>query len=87
MAFSSLQEIIDICTLKKQAFWEVILQEDMSERDVEREESLNKMSATWAAMLSAAINYDPNLRSGSGLVGGDGHKMGQYHKQSGENSL
>ena len=87
MAFSSLQEIIEIGIKEQKAFWEIVLEEDMSERDVEREQSLNKMKSTWDAMLLAAETYDPKLRSGSGLVGGDGHKMDQYLRQSDHGAL
>lgn len=43
------------------------------------------MNDTWDAMLDAAGNYDKNLRSQSGLVGGDGGKMDDYLKMG--NSL
>lgn len=78
--FESLQAILDQCKKRQKPFWEVILEDDMEERIVTREESLQQMNATWDAMLSAAENYDKNLRSQSGLVGGDGAKMEEYLK-------
>lgn len=76
--FESLQSIIELGSTQKKAFWEVVLEDDLSERQVSREESIKQMTDTWNAMLSAATAYDKNLRSQSGLVGGDGEKMEQY---------
>ena len=81
MAFESLQEILDICIEEKKAFWQVVLEEDMNERDVTAEESLGRMRHTWEAMLSAALSYEPDLRSKSGLVGGDGARMETFGKK------
>lgn len=87
MAFGSLQEILNIGEEKGKAFWEVILEEDLSERDVDREHSLQKMKETWEAMLGAAEGYDPELKSASGLVGGDGYRMEQYYRHHAADSL
>lgn len=76
--FESLQSILNICETKQKPFWEVVLEDDMEERMVTREDSLQKMKLTWDAMLNAAQNYDKNLHSQSGLVGGDGGKMEDY---------
>lgn len=76
--FESLQEIVDRTKEQAHPFWQVILEEDLAERDVDREESTKRMEATWQAMLSAALGYDKNLKSRSGLVGGDGAKMEEY---------
>lgn len=76
--FESLQAILDLCETKQKPFWEIVLEDDMEERMVTREESLKKMNDTWDAMLAAAKSYDSNLRSQSGLVGGDGGKMEEY---------
>ncbi len=78
MAFESLQEIVAVCHAKNKLFWEVVLEEDIAERDVTMQDSINKMRDTWDAMLLAAATYEPDLKSKSGLVGGDGDKMEQY---------
>ena len=87
MSYQSFEEIINVCNSENKEFWQVILEDDMSERNVSWEESMEQMSATWDAMLLAAATYDGNLKSKSGLVGGDGAKMEQYHKNSGQQSL
>lgn len=87
MAFGSLQEIVKICHEQNKAFWEVVMEEDLEESGLTRQESMDKMRNTWDAMLLAAATYDGSLRSKSGLVGGDGHKMETYLQQTGAGSL
>lgn len=83
--FESLQDIVSICKTEHKEFWEVVLQDDASERHVTEQESLNTMMSTWEAMLSAANDYDASLRSNSGLVGGDGAKMDEYRQNVKQN--
>ena len=54
MSYQSFNEIINICQRDKKEFWQVILEEDMFERGVTREESFQKMRDTWDAMLFSA---------------------------------
>lgn len=87
MPFTSLQEIIDQCENTGQPFFEIILQEDLSERQVEREASISKMRRTWEAVLQASDSYEPSLKSASGLVGGDGAKIEAYYSVHQSDSL
>lgn len=82
MAYTSIQEILTICDTEEISFFEAVLQEDMRERGVSREDSIEKMTNLWDAMLAAAHSYDTNLKSPSGLVGGDGGKLEHYRSQS-----
>ena len=45
------------------------------------------MRATWDAMLLAAVTYEGDLKSSSGLVGGDGRRMEEYAHNTCEESL
>lgn len=83
MALDSMREILSKMESQGLPFWEVVLREDMEERQVTRGQSMAKMHATWKAMVEAAASYDNQRRSVSGLVGGDGGKMHQY-AQSGQ---
>ena len=80
MAFSSLQEIIDICSEKKQSIWEVIASDDASERKIALEDSILQMKKIWQAIQDASDSYEAGLHSASGLVGGDGEKLKTYHQ-------
>lgn len=87
MAFESLQEIVNRCEEEGKAFWQVVMEEDMLERGVTREDSLEQMCSTWDAMLLAAATYDKDTRSASQMSGGDGEKMEQYLQRNGEDCL
>lgn len=78
MAFGSLSEILHICKEEQMPFWKAVLRDDMNERNVSEEESLEQMHRLWEAMQQAAAFYDKNLKSQSSLVGGDGGKMQEY---------
>lgn len=80
MSYTSLNEIISEAAEKQTLFWEVILQDDLEERKVTREASMEQMKATWAAILHASENYEGKLKSSSNLVGGDGQRMTEYMK-------
>jgi len=47
----------------------------MSDRSVKEKASLAKMGTLWEAMQAAERDYDPDRRSPSGLVGGEGAKL------------
>lgn len=87
MAYDSLQEIIEQCRQENKEFWQIIMEDDMSERNVSSENSREQMRLTWKAMQDSASGYDKDLRSKSGLVGGDGFLMESYAKEKGEASL
>ena len=76
--FQSLEEITQKCASDNKEFWEVIMGDDIQERQCDAAESYSRMTETWDAMLLAAVNYDKDLKSSSGLIGGDGGKMEQY---------
>ena len=78
MSYNSLEEIVRECQEKDLPFDEVILLDDMNERNVSREESIETMHGMWEAMKGAERNYDGSLQSRSGLVGGAGKTMRAY---------
>ena len=57
--FGSLKEISDKCKSENKKFWQVILEDDMADRNVDEKESMGKMKELWEAMYQAAKNYDP----------------------------
>ena len=75
MGFTSVEEIKTRAKAEDCQLWEAILHDDMTERQVDRLESIGKMSSMYLAMKEANENYDKDLRSSSGLSGGDGEKM------------
>ena len=79
MALDSMREIFDRMTEEGKPFWEIVLETDMEERQVTRNQSMAKMLTMWQAMSDAADGYTGRRRSVSGLVGSDGMKMRQYN--------
>jgi len=75
--FGSIKEILDKCESDGREFWRVILESD---RNVDENESAQKMRELWDAMYQAAKGYDGSIKSASGLSGGDGKKMEEYIK-------
>lgn len=75
MSFRSLTEILEQSQQKKKPFWEIVVEDDMTMRQVSKESSLSKMNTMYQAMREADLSYDASLRSASGLVGGDGQKI------------
>lgn len=78
MSYNALEEIVRECREKDLPFDEIILLDDMNERNVRREESVRTMRGMWEAMKGADRNYDGALQSRSGLVGGAGETMRTY---------
>ena len=78
MALDSMAEIFEKAEAGGKPFWQVVLDTDMEERQVTAEASLEKMRATWRAMLESVESYQGERRSVSGLVGGDGARMRDY---------
>ena len=75
MSFRSLTEILEQSQQKKKPFWEIVVEDDMTMRQVSKESSFSKMNTMYQAMREADVSYDASLRSASGLVGGDGQKI------------
>lgn len=81
MGFNKIEEIVQIASEKNISFWEVIIKDDMHERNVSFENSFERMTKMLDAMIEADKSYSPELRSQSGLSGGDGAKLEQFRKQ------
>lgn len=83
MSFSTLKEILEVSEARQVPFWETVLLDDMKERGVEREVSFETMRGMYQAMRLADVDYDADLRSASGLAGGDGAKLEAFrHKEN-----
>lgn len=81
MSFKSLSEIVEKAKTEKKEFWQIIIKDDMKEQGTSFEVSFAKMKDMYLAMKNADKNYDPALRSASGLSGGDGAKLEEFKKQ------
>lgn len=78
MSFKNLEDISKKAALSGTNVFEVVLEDDISERGVTREESLSKMNDMWQAMKNSYLHHEAELKSASGLVGGDSAKLKKY---------
>lgn len=81
MAYQSLKDILDYCKSQEKPFYQAVLEDDMTERTVTKEESMTQMYSMWDAMVLASTTYEKKLKSSSRLVGGQGALMEEYLKQ------
>ena len=78
MNLDSMKELLAVVRREGKPIWEIVVEADMANRMVTRDESIKKMALTWRAMLDASNAYTGERRSLSGLVGGQGARMRQY---------
>ena len=78
MSFKSMEKIVQLCSEQNKSFYEIVIEEDIKESAITVEDSLSKMAQMWNAMIDASDNYDGNLKSKSGLVGGNGLIMQNF---------
>lgn len=80
MSFRSLNEIAELCAVNQKSFWEIVLEDDLSERLTTREESFGRMNRLYQSMKYADEHYEANRKSASRLVGGDGAMLSEAIK-------
>ena len=77
----SIQEIRRRSEEGEKSFWEVIMEDDCSERGIQEKTSIADIEKMWQAMKDSDEQYDPALKSASGMIGGEGAKMEAYAKE------
>ena len=82
MVLVSMQDIISTASAENKPIWELVIEADGENRGADRADTLARMGKAWQTMLDASANYDPQRRSMSGLVGGQGELMRQYAAQT-----
>ncbi len=78
MILDSMNAIIEASLNENKPIWELVIETDAENRGVTREDTIEKMTKAWQTMLNASFTYDPDRRSKSGLVGGQGAQMRAY---------
>ena len=80
MSYRSMEEAQERCEKEGIEFWKAVQLEDGNERAVSEEDSWNEMKRMWHAMLDSLDSYDPDLMSGSRMVGREGGLMDAYRE-------
>ena len=78
MSFKSIKELLELSEKSGKEVWKLAFEDDYNERNVSMKNSWSKMTAMWLAMKASSDNYDGNIKSHSGLSGGNGLKMKNY---------
>lgn len=76
--YRSLEELCRRAEEITGGFWKAVEEDDCKERQISEKESFSQLKAMYQAMREADQNYDPALKSRSGLVGTDGGKLQEY---------
>ncbi len=79
--YHSISDILNQCKTEGKEFWQVVMEEDMENRNVSASDSKEKMLIMLKAMEEADRDYDKKRRSESGMAGGDGELIARYNKE------
>lgn len=77
--FESLQQMQEICEEKGISFWELVMQEEINEKQSTPEEVFDMMQEMYHAMVLADEGYQQE-KSSSGMVGGAGALMAGWNR-------
>ena len=78
--YKSLEEICQEEEKTGKPFWKIVQEDDCKEQGISEAEGFEQMRRMYRAMKSADEEYDPELKSASGLVGSEGKKMMDVRK-------
>lgn len=73
--YKSLAEICEVEEKTGMPFWKIVQQADCVETGMSETDAFEKMRVMYQAMKEADYRYEGDLKSASGLVGGEGRKM------------
>ncbi len=84
MNYHSIQELIDAAEKEKTSISEIVIRDQMEELECSREALLQRMEKRFSVMQdSVKAGMAPDLRSTSGLTGGEASKMNAYAEKGG----
>lgn len=73
------KELMDICEKESYTIWEYTLKNEAQESNLTEDQVLEKMKYSLQIMQSSANEgLHKEIKSGSGLIGGDAYKLNQY---------
>lgn len=78
--FDSFAQMKETAEIQKKPLWKVIQESDCMEEGISTEESYEKVRVIYEAMKESVLEYDPCLKSSSGLVGDEGAKIEERRK-------
>lgn len=82
MKYHSISELILESEATDKPIWQIVCEEDALERQTDFADSFERMRMMYRSMKETDLSYEGNLKSASGMVGGDGEKMHRYNCKS-----
>lgn len=80
MSYHSIEELIKLCEDNNCELWQLIMQDNANDHMISEKQVFDNMREMYIAMKNADNEYDKNLKSPSGMAGGDGELMHIYNK-------
>lgn len=79
--FHSLEEIVTSASHMDEPLWQVIQKEDAQEEGISADASFARMKEMYQAMKESVSDYEPDVRSSSGMAGGNAQLVHERLKQ------
>jgi len=84
MSLNTFSEMLELARSAALPMWKIVQRDDMMERDATEQESWEEMRRMYRAMRTADETYDGDLRSRSGMAGGDGELLERFRAEDNE---
>ncbi len=82
--FSSGKELLCLCEKKKASIAQIMLEREVEQFEISKEEALQKMRHSWEIMKACVEDGQNNeLRSMGGLIGGEAKKLSDHRRRNG----
>lgn len=79
ISYNSIKELVDLAKEEGKKISDICISDQAIELEVSEEDLIGRMAESFDVMVeSTEVGSDPNLRSTSGLTGGDGRKVLDY---------
>ena len=79
MEYHSIRQLEKLCKTEKKPVWKIVLKAEQTETDETEKQIFERMRQMYHEMKAADEGYDAELRSASGMAGGDGEKMQRFN--------
>ncbi|MGN0984342.1 MAG: L-serine ammonia-lyase, iron-sulfur-dependent, subunit alpha [Gemmiger sp.] len=81
MSYTAVREMLNACKASRKPLYEVILESDLAESGLTRDQSQAQMRRLWAVMQATSDGYRAEDRSMSGFAGGDAGRVEKAAKE------
>ena len=75
MEYHSIRQLEELCKTEQKPVWKIVLKAEQTETDETEKQIFERMRQMYHEMKAADEGYAAELRSASGMAGGDGEKM------------